>query len=113
MMTRRKLLQGAIAAGVWHMLGKTGRAGQASSAKDIENLQNNWRALLAKDFKAPAPSDPLKLSNDEWRKRLDAAQFQTAHRNRVSRARSAVAGETEGDFRASTDRLGQSMADAA
>ena len=76
MMTRRKLLQGAIAAGVWHMLGKTGRAGQASSAKDIENLQNNWRALLAKDFKAPAPSDPLKLSNDEWRKRLDAAQFQ-------------------------------------
>jgi peptide-methionine (R)-S-oxide reductase len=76
MMTRRKLLQAAVAAGVWHMFGGAGRAGQALSMKDIENMQKNWRALLAKDFKAPAPSEPLKLSKDEWRRRLDAAQFQ-------------------------------------
>ena len=76
MMTRRKLLQVAVAAGVWHMLGETGRAGQALSTKEIESMQKNWRLLLAKDFKAPAPSDPLKLSNDEWRRRLDGAQFQ-------------------------------------
>jgi hypothetical protein len=68
MMTRRKLLQAAIAAGVWHLLGGVGRAGQALSMKDIENMQKNWRALLAKDFKAPAASEPLKLSKDEWRK---------------------------------------------
>ncbi|HEX6176182.1 MAG TPA: hypothetical protein VF089_19405, partial [Candidatus Binatia bacterium] len=52
MMTRRKLLQAAIAAGIWHLLGGVGRAGQALSMKDIENMQKNWRSLLAKDFKA-------------------------------------------------------------
>jgi peptide-methionine (R)-S-oxide reductase len=76
MMTRRKLLQAAVAAGVWHVFRNSGFAGQASSTKDIENMQKNWRALLAKDFKAPSPSEPLKLSKDEWRKRLDSAQFQ-------------------------------------
>jgi peptide-methionine (R)-S-oxide reductase len=75
-MTRRKLLQTAVAAGVWHVFRNAGFAGQASSVKDIENMQKNWRALLAKDFKAPVPSEPLKLSKDEWRKRLDSAQFQ-------------------------------------
>jgi peptide-methionine (R)-S-oxide reductase len=76
MITRRKLLQAAIAAGVWHVFKNIGFAGQASSMKEIESVQKNWRALLAKDFKAPSPSEPLKLSKEEWRKRLDPAQFQ-------------------------------------
>ena len=76
MMTRRRLLQAALAAGIWHLLGGVGRAGQALSMKDIEDMQKNWRALLAKDFKSPAPSESLKLPDDEWRRRLDAAQFQ-------------------------------------
>src|SRR5688572_10939384 len=71
MLTRRKLLQAAITAGVWHMLGQIGRAAQAFSMKDIENMQKNWRGLLAKDLKSPSASEPLKLSKDEWRKRLD------------------------------------------
>ncbi|MPZ75624.1 MAG: peptide-methionine (R)-S-oxide reductase MsrB [Deltaproteobacteria bacterium] len=75
-MTRRKLLQGVIAAGIWSVCRSAGFAAQPSSMKDIENLQKNWQALLAKDYKAPPPSEPLKLSKDEWRKRLDAAQFQ-------------------------------------
>lgn len=76
MMTRRKLLQAAVAAGVWHVFRNSGFAGQAASMKDIENMQKNWRGLLAKDFKSPSASEPLKLSKDEWRKRLDSAQFQ-------------------------------------
>ncbi len=76
MMTRRKLLQAAVAAGVWHVFRNSGFAGQAASMKDIENMQKNWRVLLAKDFKSPSASEPLKLSKDEWRKRLDSAQFQ-------------------------------------
>jgi len=32
-------------------------------------------ALLADGVKVPLPSEPLKLSKEEWRKRLDAAQF--------------------------------------
>lgn len=76
MMTRRKLLQAAVAAGVWPVFRNSGFAGQAASMKDIENMQKNWRGLLAKDFKSPSASEPLKLSKDEWRKRLDSAQFQ-------------------------------------
>src|SRR5918998_2170872 len=75
-MTRRKLLQAAIAASLWHVFRKSASAGQAVAMKDIEQMQKNWRSLLAKDFKAPAPSEPLKLSKDEWRKRLDSTQFQ-------------------------------------
>jgi peptide-methionine (R)-S-oxide reductase len=76
MMTRRRLLQTAVAAGVWHVFRNSTFAGQPASMKDVENMQKNWRGLLAKDFKAPSPSEPLKLSKDEWRKRLDSAQFQ-------------------------------------
>jgi peptide-methionine (R)-S-oxide reductase len=43
--------------------------------KDIENLQKNWKALLADGTKLPSPSDPLKLSKEEWRKRLNPTQF--------------------------------------
>ena len=43
--------------------------------KEIENMQQNWKALLAGGIKAPLPSEPLKLSKEEWRKRLGVAQF--------------------------------------
>ena len=43
--------------------------------KDIENLQTNWKALLAEGTKLPLPSEPLKLSKEEWRKRLDPTEF--------------------------------------
>ena len=38
-------------------------------------MQKNWRALLADGIKVPLPSEPLKLSKEEWRKRLGPAQF--------------------------------------
>jgi len=74
-MTRRKLLQGLLLASVGGFFARNGIAAPPPSMKDIENLQKNWRALLAKDFKAPPPSEPLKLSKDEWRKRLGGEQF--------------------------------------
>jgi peptide-methionine (R)-S-oxide reductase len=43
--------------------------------KEVENMQKNWKALLADGIKVPLPSEPLKLSKEEWRKRLGAAQF--------------------------------------
>ena len=45
------------------------------SMKEVETLQQHWRALLATGFTPPAPTEPLKLSPAEWRKRLDSAQF--------------------------------------
>ena len=74
-MTRREILQGLLAAGIWNVFGSIGFAAQPSSTKEIENMQKSWKALLADGVKVPLPSEPLKLSKEEWRKRLDAAQF--------------------------------------
>ena len=74
-MTRRELLTGMIVAGFWGAIKNLGFAAQPSSMKDIENLQKNWKALLAEGTKLPLPSEPLQLSKEEWRKRLDATQF--------------------------------------
>jgi len=74
-MTRRKLLTGALVAGAWAAIKNFGFAAQPSSMKDIENLQKNWKLLLTDGTKLPLPSEPLKLSKEEWRKRLDPTQF--------------------------------------
>lgn len=74
-MTRRKLLTGLLAAGFCTAIKNLGFTAQPSSMKDIEAMQKNWKALLADGVKVPLPSEPLKLSKEEWRKRLDAAQF--------------------------------------
>jgi peptide-methionine (R)-S-oxide reductase len=43
--------------------------------KGIEDLQKNWRALLADGLKVPQPGEALKLAPGEWRKRLPAAAY--------------------------------------
>jgi len=74
-MTRRGLLQGLLAVGVWNALSGRAVAARPASMKDIQELQKNWRMLLAKDVQVPLPSEPLKLSKNEWRKRLTPMQF--------------------------------------
>jgi peptide-methionine (R)-S-oxide reductase len=74
-MTRREILKGLLAAGMWNVFGGIGFTAQPASMKEVENLQKNWKALLADGIKVPLPSEPLKLSKEEWRKRLGAAQF--------------------------------------
>lgn len=74
-MTRRGLLQGLLSAGIWTAFRGAGFDAQPSSMKDIEALQKNWKVLLADGVKVPLPSEPLKLSKEEWRKRLDPNQF--------------------------------------
>ena len=43
--------------------------------KGIEELQKNWKGLLADGVKVPLASDRLQLSKDQWRKRLEPFQF--------------------------------------
>jgi len=85
-MLRREFLQALTLAVLGSTLVKTAQAAQAMAMKDIEAMQKNWRALLAATFKAPAPTEPLKLSNDEWRKRLDKAQYNVLREEGTERA---------------------------
>jgi peptide-methionine (R)-S-oxide reductase len=43
---------------------------QPKTMKDIQALQNNWKGFLPAGVSVPSPTEPLKLSKDEWRKRL-------------------------------------------
>ena len=44
---------------------------QPKTMKDIQTLQNSWKSFLpAGTASTPSPGDALKLSKDEWRKRL-------------------------------------------
>ncbi|HEV7477492.1 MAG TPA: peptide-methionine (R)-S-oxide reductase MsrB [Burkholderiales bacterium] len=47
-----------------------GRAAQPVDMKDIKRMQSDWKTLLAPGTTVPSPTEPLKLSKEEWRKRL-------------------------------------------
>ena len=74
-MKRRGFLQGLTLAAFGGTFYQTAAAAPVGTMKEIQAMQNNWRSLLAAGIKAPAANEVLKLSNDEWRKRLDKAQY--------------------------------------
>ncbi len=90
-MTRRGLLQGLLAAGLWNALTGRGEAAQpkVKDMKNVTELQKNWKIYLAEGFKAPLPSEPLKLSKEEWRKRLLPAAYSVLRDEGTERAGSS------------------------
>jgi peptide-methionine (R)-S-oxide reductase len=74
-MHRRAVLQGILAAGMAVALPARGQKALPADMKAVEALQQGWRDLLARGVAVPAPTETLKLSNDEWRKRLDRTQY--------------------------------------
>jgi peptide-methionine (R)-S-oxide reductase len=85
-MKRRGFLQGLTLAALGSTFHRAATAAPVASMKEIQAMQNNWRSLLAASFKAPAPTEVLKLSKDEWRKRLDKAQFNILREEGTERA---------------------------
>jgi len=88
-MTRRGLLQGLLAAGVAGAFTGRGSAAQTASTKSVEDLQKNWKMLLAQGVTVPAPSEALKLTKEEWRKRLDKMQYHVLREEGTERAGSS------------------------
>ncbi len=74
-MQRRGLLRGILAMGIWNILAGRAGAAQPPSRKTVDELQKNWKSLLAENAKVASPGEPLKLPNNEWRKRLDKMAY--------------------------------------
>jgi len=48
-------------------------AAEAKGGKSLEGIRNNWKALLPKGAKVALSTEPLRRSNEEW-KRIVSAQ---------------------------------------
>jgi peptide-methionine (R)-S-oxide reductase len=78
-MNRRRLLQG-LAASFLVPAGFAGAqfAGKAKPAKvpSVEELQRNWKALLASDAKVATNAAPIVKPDAEWQRELDPAAYE-------------------------------------
>src|SRR5262245_15504804 len=75
-MERRTLLKILAAASLSvPSLAQRALAAPPKDMKGIMDMQKNWRALLADGTNVPAVTEALKLSKDEWRKRLEPQAY--------------------------------------
>jgi len=64
-------------------------AQQKKTMKDVEALQKNWQAFLPAGATVPSATEPLKLSKDEWRKRLPGQSYSVLRDEGTERAGSS------------------------
>ncbi len=54
--------------------------------KDIDAMQKNWKTYLAAGTAEVSASEPLKLSDEDWRKKLPGESYQVLRREGTERA---------------------------
>ena len=70
-MERRTFWKMLSAAPLFAVLARRAAAAQVSSMKEVGELQNNWKMLLAEGADvAPSATPPLNRSSAEWKKLL-------------------------------------------
>jgi peptide-methionine (R)-S-oxide reductase len=61
-------------------------AAPPAGMKGIEELQKSWKSLLPAGASVPSPAEPLKLSKEEWKKRLPAEAYKVLREEGTERA---------------------------
>jgi peptide-methionine (R)-S-oxide reductase len=83
-MDRRELLRALLAV---PLAGASWLAhAQKKGMAMVEELQQNWKTFLAAGVAPPSADEPLKLSKDEWRKRLPPAVYNVMREEGTERA---------------------------
>jgi peptide-methionine (R)-S-oxide reductase len=82
-MERRTLLKALGLAGVF---AKDTLAAPPANMKGVEELQKNWKSFLPAGATVPSPSEPLKLADAEWKKRLPGESYGVLRKESTERA---------------------------
>ena len=86
-MKRRELLI-ALAAAPF-----AARAAGPTKMKTVEELQKNWKSFLPTGASVPSPAEPLKLSDQEWAKRLPGLSYRVMRKEGTEHAGSSPLNE--------------------
>ncbi|MFH1045021.1 MAG: peptide-methionine (R)-S-oxide reductase MsrB [Pseudomonadota bacterium] len=66
------------------------RSAFAKGEKDVEELQKNWRTLLAEGADVASDTELLELSKEEWKKRLSPQGYDVLRKDCTERAGSSA-----------------------
>ena len=66
------------------------RAAGPKNMKTVDELQKNWKTFLPAGASVPSPSEPLKLSDAEWTKRLPGLSYRVMRKEGTEHAGSSA-----------------------
>jgi peptide-methionine (R)-S-oxide reductase len=61
-------------------------AAPPTTMKGVEELQKDWKNFLPAGANVPSPAEPVKLSKDDWRKKLPSESFHVMREEGTERA---------------------------